>query len=123
MANNHIQPGKVLDYTNATGAAIASGAVVPVGTILGVALSDIAAGATGSVAIDGVFAVPKVAGTAITQGAAVIFKAATKAFTVAVGTTASGDISGACAVAFAAAAADATKVHVKFTGCPGTVKA
>ena len=44
MANNHIQPGKVLDYTNATGAAIASGAVVPVGTILGVALSDIAVG-------------------------------------------------------------------------------
>ena len=50
-----------------------------------------------------------------------IFQAATQAFTV--GTTASGDISGACAVAFAAAAADATKVHVKFTGCPGTVKA
>ena len=121
MANNHIQPGKVLDYTNATGAAIASGAVVPVGTILGVALSDIAVGATGSVAIDGVFAVPKVAGTAITQGAAVIFQAATQAFTV--GTTASGDISGACAVAFAAAAADATTVHVKFTGCPGTAKA
>lgn len=121
MANNHIQPGKVLDYTNTTIAAIASGAVVPVGTILGVALSDIAIGATGSVAIDGVFAVPKVAGTAITQGATVIFKAATQAFTV--GTTASGDISGGCAVAFAAAAADATKVHVKFTGCPGTVKA
>lgn len=121
MANNHIQPGKVLDYTNATGAPIASGSVVAVGTTLGVALADIAAGATGAVAIDGVFAVPKVAGTAITQGAAVIFQAVTQAFTV--GTAASGDISGACAIAFAAAAADATTVHVKFTGCPGTVKA
>lgn len=121
MANNHIQPGKVLDYTNTTGNPIASGAVVAVGTTLGVALSNIAPGATGSVAVDGVFAVPKVVGTAIGQGAAVVFKATTQAFTV--GAAEAGDISGACALAFAAAPADAAVVHVKFTGCPGSIGA
>ncbi|MEG0937912.1 MAG: DUF2190 family protein [Comamonas sp.] len=121
MAKNHVQPGKVLDYVNDTGADIASGDVVKAGALLGVALKDIPDGETGSVAVDGVFAVPKVAGTAIAQGAAVVFKAATKAFTV--GATAAGDVSGAAAVAFNAAAAGDTVVNIKFTGCPGTVAA
>lgn len=119
MANNHVQPGKVLDYVNDTGVAIVSGQVVKAGALLGVALVNIAPGATGSVAVDGVFAVPKVAGTAITQGASLVFKAGSKAFTV--GTPAAGDVSGAAAVAFGAATSAATVVNVKFTGCPGTV--
>ena len=73
MAKNHVQPGKVLDYVNTTGAAIASGSVVVVGALLGVALVDIPVGATGSVAVDGVFSVPKVAGAAIGQGAPGVF--------------------------------------------------
>ena len=121
MAKNHIQPGKVLDYINTTGTAIASGAVVAVGSTLGVALVDIAPGATGSVAVDGVFAVPKVVGKAIAQGDAVVFKADTQAFTT--GAVAAGDISGACALAFAAAPSDAAVVHIKFTGCPGSIGA
>ena len=64
MAKNHVQPGKVLDYVNDTGADIASGDVVKAGALLGVALKDIPDSETGSVAVDGVFAVPKVAGTA-----------------------------------------------------------
>ncbi|MDH1765152.1 DUF2190 family protein [Comamonas aquatica] len=120
MATNHVQPGKVLDYVNTTGAAIASGSVVVVGALLGVALVDIPVGATGSVAVDGVFSVPKVAGAAIGQGAPVVFKAATKAFTTG-GSLAAGDVSGAAAVCFSAAASADTLVDVKFTGCPGTV--
>ena len=122
MAVNHVQPGKVLDYVNTTGALITSGSVVVVGALLGVALSNIPAGSVGSVAVDGVFAVPKVAGTAIGQGVSVVFKAASEAFTVG-GTLAAGDISGAAAVAFSPAAEMATLVDVKFTGCPGTVTA
>ena len=92
MAKNHVQPGKVLDYVNDTGADIASGDVVKAGALLGVALKDIPDGETGSVAVDGVFAVPKVTGTPIAQGASVVFKADSKAFTV--GATAAGDVSG-----------------------------
>lgn len=121
MANNHVQPGMVLDYLNDTGEDIASGDVVKAGALLGVALKDISIGATGSVAVEGVFTVPKVAGAAITQGAAVVFKAASKAFTV--GVAAAGDVSGASAVAFNAAASADTVVNIKFTGCPGTVAA
>ena len=121
MANNAVQPGKVLDYVNTTGAAVRSGDVVVAGALLGVALVDIADGATGSVSIDGVYVVPKVAGAAVGQGVAVVFKANSKAFTV--GAPAAGDVSGAAAVAFDAAASAATVMHVKFTGVPGTVAA
>lgn len=121
MANNAVQPGKVLDYVNTTDAAVRSGDVVVAGALLGVALVDIAIGATGSVSIDGVFAVPKVAGAAVGQGVPVVFKANSKAFTV--GAPAAGDVTGAAAVAFEAAAAPATTLHVKFTGVPGTIAA
>lgn len=123
MARNHVQPGKVLDYVNTTGAIVASGSVVVVGALLAVALNDIAPGDTGSAAVDGVFAVPKVAGTAIGQGAAIVWKSASAAFAAAGGATVEGDVTGGSAVAFQAAASAATTVHVKFTGVPGTVAA
>lgn len=122
MAKNHVQPGKVLDYVNTTDEVIKSGAVVVAGALLGVALVDIVPGDIGSVAIDGVFAVPKVAGAAIGQGMPVIFKANSQAFTAG-GALAAGDVSGAAAVAFIAAAGADTVVAIKFTGCPGTVTA
>lgn len=121
MANNYVQPGRVLDYVNNGAAAIASGQVVLVGAVLGVALGGIPVGATGSVQVEGVFTLPKKTGTAVTQGAALVFKAASKDFTV--GAPAAGDVSGAAAFAFAAAASDATVVAVKLTGVPGTVTA
>ena len=69
MAKNHIQEGDVLDYVN-TGSAIASGDVVVLGSNkIGVALGDIAAGATGSVAVEEVYLLPKTAGVAMVQGA------------------------------------------------------
>lgn len=120
MASNHVQPGKVLDYTNATGATILSGVVVAVGQILGVALKDIADGATGSVAVDGVFAVPKVSGAVIAAGESLTWDASAKAFDDNAATPAAGDITGAAAVAFQAAGNGVTTLNVKFTGVPGT---
>ena len=69
MAKNYHQDGDVLDYTNTTAAAIASGDVVAMSNTVGVALVAIAAGAVGAVKTSGVFRVPKVAGTAWLQGA------------------------------------------------------
>ncbi|MEG6505868.1 DUF2190 family protein [Nitratidesulfovibrio sp. 1201_IL3209] len=74
MALNRIQKGDIIDYTNGGSAAIASGQVVVIGTLVGVALVDIAVGETGSVAIAEVFEVPKASG-AISQGAAVYWDA------------------------------------------------
>lgn len=121
MASNHVQPGKVLDYVNTTGAVIASGSVVVAGALLGVALVNIPANGGGSVALEGVFEVPKKVGTAISQGVALVYKTADGVF--ATGATAAGDVSGASVVAFASAAADAASMLVKFTGVPGTVAA
>ena len=67
MAQNFKEEGQVLQYTN-SGSAIASGDVVIIGSLAGVALVDIANGATGSVRIDGVFEVAKTTGTAYVQG-------------------------------------------------------
>jgi predicted RecA/RadA family phage recombinase len=60
MANSFVQEGNVLNWYNGTGNAVVSGAVVQVGFRgLGVALTDIASTATGSVMVDGVFSLPK----------------------------------------------------------------
>lgn len=119
MAKNFIQQGKVLDYT--PGAAVVSGRVVRIGNLLGVALGDIAAGATGSVQIDGVFEVPKVAGAVFGQGESLLWDASAGAFDDNLATPATGDVTGASAVAFKAGANGETTAWVKFTGAPGTV--
>jgi len=68
MADNLVQAGKNIDYTNGTGSAIAAGDLVIIGQRVGVALVDIAAGATGAVAMEGVYEVDKEALLAVTQG-------------------------------------------------------
>lgn len=123
MANNFIQPGTVLDYVNNSGAAISSGDVVVVGGVLGVALTDIDAGATGSVQTQGVFRVPKVSGAVIAQGESLTWDVSAGAFDDNAATPATGDVTGPCAYAAAAAGNGTTTVDVMFTGVPGTVKA
>lgn len=118
MANNYIQPGEVIDYT--AGANITSGSVVAMGNILGVALTDIASGATGSVQITGVFEVPKVSAAVIAQGESLTWDASAGAFDDNLATPAAGDITGAAAVAFEAGINTQTTIKVKFTGVPGT---
>lgn len=123
MTTTYKQEGKVIQYT--AGADIAAGKVLKIGNILGVALADIANGATGPVAIEGVFSAPKVAAAVIAQGESLTWdvSAASGAgeFDDITAVAATGDVTGACAFAWAGAAATTTTVLVKFTGVPGTV--
>lgn len=121
MASNYQQPGEVLDWTNATGAAVAAGDVVAISNILGVALVDIANGATGSVSISGVYTLPKVSAAVIAQGDSLTWDVSAGAFDDHDASPATGDITGAAAVAFEAAGNGATTLAVKLTGVPGTV--
>lgn len=68
MANGHIREGKTLPYTNGTGSAIAAGTVIEMGAMIGVALGDIANGATGMIAVDEVWELSKETGVAFTIG-------------------------------------------------------
>jgi len=68
MAKNHIQEGRVMNWTNSTGADVLSGAVVLVGVMVCVALGNIADGEEGRLATEEVFELPKAAGLAIDQG-------------------------------------------------------
>jgi predicted RecA/RadA family phage recombinase len=121
MANNFQQPGDVITWTNGTGSAVVSGQVVRVGNILGVALVDIASTASGSVALSGVFTVPKVSAAVIAQGESLTWDASAAAFDDNAAAPATGDVTGPPAVAFEAAGNGVTSMAVKFTGVPGTV--
>jgi predicted RecA/RadA family phage recombinase len=69
MSRKYIQAGETLDWTNGTGAAIASDDVVVVGNHrLGIALAAIAIAATGSVKIDGIFQLAKNTSDAVVEG-------------------------------------------------------
>ena len=101
---NYIQKGNTIDYVAET--AVAAGEVVSLATRLGVAGGDSTAGATGSVAVEGVFEFDKTESLAIAVGDAVYFNATTKKIT-----KTTSDIPAGWAVA-AALAADAV-VRVK----------
>ena len=109
MIGKYVQPGKNLDYTNAGSDTIAAGTVVSLTTRVGIAAGDIAAGAVGALAVEGVFAFAK-DNAAITLGAAVYYDATNGVMTA----TATDNVPAGYAVA-AAAAADATVV-VKLLG-------
>ena len=86
MAANgkYVQVGDVLDYT-ATSAVARGDAVVIGSNIVGIALDDIAANATGPVAIRGVFLVTK-ASVGISQGDKLYWDASSEKFTTSSGT-------------------------------------
>jgi predicted RecA/RadA family phage recombinase len=107
MAKNYIQPGEVLDFTNTTGATIASGAGVLIGVRLGVAKTDIANNATGSVAMKGVHELPKLGTDVVAQGALLYWDNTNKRLT----TTASGNT----AAGYAAAAASGSVSTVRLS--------
>jgi predicted RecA/RadA family phage recombinase len=112
------QPGEKLTYINA-GAAIAAGAVVVMGDSVGVAEVDIAATTgEGIVAVEGVFLLPKTAGTAWAIGDKLDYDLSAEEFHKGL-TTAAGDIAG-CAVAHKAAASGDTSGWVKLAN-PGTL--
>jgi predicted RecA/RadA family phage recombinase len=119
--NNYLQPGEVMPYTNGTGSAISSGDVVVIGNMLTVATVDMADGAVGEVATRGVFSLPKASAAVIGQGQTLTWDVSAGNFDDAEATAATGDLTGACAVAFKAAAATTTTVEVLLTGVPATV--
>lgn len=119
MADNYVAAGNVLDHI-ASGA-IASGDVVVVGNILGVALDAIANAETGPVQTKGVFTVPKVSAAVIAQGESLTYDVSAAAFDDNEATPATGDVTGAAAVAYTAAGNGETTMQVMFTGVPGTV--
>lgn len=124
MANNLVQCGDIMDWTN-PGAAKNSGDVVVIGgngdALIGIAQVDIATGQTGSVQVDdGVYTVPKVPGAVIGAGEFVTWDASAGAFDDNQAVPAAGDVSNG-AVAFKAAGDGATTVQIKLTGVPGVL--
>lgn len=107
MTAKYWQKGEVLDYTATD--KVANGEVVSLGTRIGVAGEDIAAGETGHLHVVGVFEMAKATG-AITMGAAVYYDTTEKNITA----TASSNVPAGYAAA--PAASTDTTVLVKLLG-------
>lgn len=114
--DNKVDNGSTVNYTNSSGATIASGAVVAMGHCLGIAVGDIADGETGAVAIEGKFTVPKVAAAVFAVGEKLVWDASAAAFDDSAAVPASGDITGGAVAAVAGAATEATCVVVLTAG-------
>jgi len=106
MAQNIIQDGDIIDFVNG-GSAITSGSGVLIGARLGVALVDIASGATGACAVSRVAELPKLSTDVVAQGAALYWDNTNKRLTV----TASGNT--LAGYAFKAAGSGVTTVLIK----------
>lgn len=105
MATTHVREGKTMPYTNGTGSAIAVGTVIEFTGMIGVALGDIANGATGELAISEVWTLAKETSLVITQGDLVYWDATNNR----VDKT---NTNIPCGVAYASATTDATTVQV-----------
>lgn len=119
MAENMHQAGKVLDWTNGTGSDVASGDVVAIGDTIGIALTNIANGADGAVAVEGVYEVAKTTGTAWALGDALDYDVSASKFQKGL-TPATGDITHG-AICAEAAASGAITGKVKLTPGGGSV--
>ena len=123
MANKFVQEGESVAWTNGTGSAVVSGQVVVLGTTgnatIGVAATDIANGATGTVHLEGVFTLPKVSGAVFAQGETLIWDSSAAAFDDNQATPASGDVSSSV-MAFASGSNGQTTATVRLLGVPGT---
>lgn len=117
----YLQPGEVIEYSN-SGPAISVGVMIVVGNFVGLALVNIATGATGSVLIKGVVAeAPKVDAAVIGKGETVVWDSGAAAFDDNLATPSIGDITGPFAFAWEAAGNGDTTMTVCLTGVPGTV--
>lgn len=116
MARNYESDGNVIQWTNSTGAAVASGQLVEVGPhMLGIALVALAIGAAGSVAVEGVFnGVPKVSAAVFAQGEKLLWDASAAAFDDSAAVGAAGDVMGG-AIAWAAGVGGETTCTIKLT--------
>lgn len=112
MSGNFIQRGDVIDRTLAS--TVAPGAVVPMRTSIGIALKGGVSGEVISVAIEGVFEVPKVPAAVFAQGEKLLWDTSAGQFDDDAATPAAGDIMGAV-VAVRAGANGETTALVKLT--------
>ena len=112
--DNKVGGGSTVNYTNAGGSTISAGSVVVMKHCLGIAVADIAAGATGAVAVEGTFTVPKVSAAVFVVGEKLVYDVSASAFDDSAATPASGDLTGA-AVAVVAGANAETTCTVKLT--------
>lgn len=103
------QRGETLDYMNTTDTKIEANTIIPFGSHIGVAGTDILPGELGSLVVTGVFEIPKTATGAIEMGTEVYFDGEGITDTEGEGTTLAGY------AAQAAAAAD-TVILVKLAG-------
>lgn len=118
LTTKFVQEGHIIQHT--AGADITAGSVVAIGNMLGVALVDIANGATGSVALKGVFTLTKASGAVIAKGESLTWDVSAGNFDDNAAIPASGDITGAACFAFEAAGNGVTSFDVCLTGTPGT---
>lgn len=102
----YIQNGSVIDFVNGTEAKISANDVVVLAGCVGVAACDIAVGAKGSLAIEGVFEFDKTTSLEIAVGDVVFYDATNKKITK----TAT-DVP--CGIAIEAGASAATSIRVK----------
>jgi predicted RecA/RadA family phage recombinase len=113
--NNYQQKGEAITWTNGTGSDVVAGQVVAVGNMIGVAIENIAAAASGSVAVEGVFSnIPKVTAAVFVQGEKLIWDSSAAKFDDSLATPATGDITGAC-VAWVAGTSSDTTCTIKLT--------
>lgn len=77
MADNYIQKGARMTYSNGDSAAISSGDLVKVGGVFGIAAGDIAKSSDGELIMEGVFEIPAVNTAGITQGNPVYYVTST----------------------------------------------
>lgn len=118
MATNRLAGGRTLDFTNATGGALAIGGLAIVGTLAAIVLNandgsgTLANGKDGVVAITGVYTVAKLATDVVAQGAKLYWDAGNSRLT----TTAAGNTY--AGVAYAAAGNGAATVALLLNGLP-----
>lgn len=111
MATNLVQENGVKLWTNGTGAAVSSGGIAVAGNMIGVALTDIANGATGSVDFTPgrVFSgIPKVTAAVFTVGEKLIWDTSAGKFDDSAATPATGDVTGAVVAWVAGTSSDTT---------------
>lgn len=111
MATNLVQENGIKLWTNGTGATVSSGGIAVAGNMIGVALVDIANGATGSVDFTPgrVFSgIPKVTAAVFAVGEKLIWDTSAGKFDDSAATPATGDVTGAVVAWIAGTSSDTT---------------
>jgi len=119
MATNYVNEGTRMTIT--AGADISSGDVVVQGSTLGIAVTNIANGASGEIMIEGTFDLPKADAAVITAGEGVIWDSSAGEFDDDQATPASGDVSGAAIAMESKGATTGETIKVKLGRVAGTV--